>query len=136
MSCFQLPENGALIAIRLMQAGWAGCRETLRRIGHLSIFAGSFDCADEAILRDYAWFSRDVRQNRPNRLTLLRSAPRWYTPPHIVADLKGSIGVPSDGPGRGSTFRVRLPLALPVKAGKEKSYRYQAAQTTQTALRR
>ncbi|HEX7378279.1 MAG TPA: hypothetical protein VF278_14270 [Pirellulales bacterium] len=60
-------------------------------------------------------------------MTLLRSAPRWYTPPHIVADLQDGIGVHSDGPGRGSTFRVRLPPDLTVTVRKEKSYRYQAA---------
>ncbi|MBI2823864.1 MAG: HAMP domain-containing histidine kinase [Planctomycetia bacterium] len=43
----------------------------------------------------------------------------------IVADHEGSIEVHSDGPARGSTFRVRLPLAL--GARKENENRYQAA---------
>ena len=42
----------------------------------------------------------------------------------IIADHEGSIDVHSDGPGRGSTFRVRFPLAL---SQKETEDRYQAA---------
>jgi len=42
----------------------------------------------------------------------------------IIADHEGSIDVHSDGPGRGSTFRVRFPLAL---AQQEKKDRYQIA---------
>jgi len=42
----------------------------------------------------------------------------------IVADHEGSIEVHSDGPGRGSKFRVRFPLA---HAHKELEDRYQAA---------
>ena len=46
----------------------------------------------------------------------------------IVADHEGTIEVHSDGPNRGSTFRVRLPLATPVgRTQKEKAYRHQAA---------
>lgn len=45
----------------------------------------------------------------------------------IVADHQGSIEVHSDGPQRGSTFRVRLPLVVSAKSVKEKPYRYQAA---------
>jgi signal transduction histidine kinase len=46
----------------------------------------------------------------------------------IVSDHEGTIDVHSDGPNRGSTFRVRLPLAsAAVQAQKEKSYRHQAA---------
>lgn len=45
----------------------------------------------------------------------------------IVADHQGSIEVHSDGPQRGSTFRVRLPLLPSVKAGREKSHGRQAA---------
>ena len=48
----------------------------------------------------------------------------------IVADHEGTIDVHSDGPNRGSTFRVRLPLApaaIKTPTEKEKSYRYQAA---------
>lgn len=41
----------------------------------------------------------------------------------IVADHGGSIDAASDGPSRGSQFRVRLPL---VKDEKEKHHRYQA----------
>jgi two-component system NtrC family sensor kinase len=44
----------------------------------------------------------------------------------IVADHEGMIDVHSDGPNRGSTFRVRLPLAA-LAIAKEKSHRYQAA---------
>jgi len=46
----------------------------------------------------------------------------------IVADHEGTIDAHSDGPNRGTTFRVRLPLAS--AAGhlpKEKSHRHQAA---------
>lgn len=42
----------------------------------------------------------------------------------IVADHDGTIIAQSDGPGRGATFRVKLPLA---KETKELKYRYQAA---------
>ncbi len=42
----------------------------------------------------------------------------------IVADHEGAIDVHSDGPGRGSTFRVRFPLA---HSQKESEDRYQAA---------
>ena len=42
----------------------------------------------------------------------------------IVADHGGEIEAGSDGPGRGSTFRVRLPLA---QASKEAQHRNQAA---------
>jgi len=42
----------------------------------------------------------------------------------IIADHDGSIDVHSDGPGRGSIFRVRFPLAV---AKKEKNDRYQIA---------
>ncbi|MES1213568.1 MAG: HAMP domain-containing sensor histidine kinase [Singulisphaera sp.] len=42
----------------------------------------------------------------------------------IIADHEGSIEVHSDGPGRGSTFRVRFPLA---HSQKEIEDRYQAA---------
>jgi two-component system, NtrC family, sensor kinase len=42
----------------------------------------------------------------------------------IVADHEGSIEVHSDGPGRGSQFRVRFPLA---RTHKEPQDRYQAA---------
>ncbi|MGH7137534.1 MAG: sensor histidine kinase, partial [Pirellulales bacterium] len=46
----------------------------------------------------------------------------------IVADHEGTIQAHSEGADRGSTFRVRLPLAAPVaQIEKEKSYRYQAA---------
>lgn len=46
----------------------------------------------------------------------------------IVADHDGTIVAHSDGPDRGSTFRVRLPLAASaVQTAKERSYRYQAA---------
>ncbi|HET6880766.1 MAG TPA: HAMP domain-containing sensor histidine kinase [Pirellulales bacterium] len=44
----------------------------------------------------------------------------------IVADHEGGIEAHSEGPDRGSTFRVYLPLAASDKA-KEKAYRYQAA---------
>ena len=42
----------------------------------------------------------------------------------IVSDHGGEIDARSDGPGRGSTFRVRLPLAQPQK---EIDYRHRAA---------
>ena len=42
----------------------------------------------------------------------------------IIADHHGTISADSDGPGRGSRFRVRLPA---VNAAKEPSHRYQAA---------
>jgi signal transduction histidine kinase len=42
----------------------------------------------------------------------------------IVSDHGGEIDAQSDGPGRGSTFRIRLPLAPP---DKEKSYQRRAA---------
>jgi two-component system NtrC family sensor kinase len=46
----------------------------------------------------------------------------------IVSDHEGTIDVQSDGPNRGSTFRIRLPLASrTVQAEKEKPYRHQAA---------
>ncbi len=44
----------------------------------------------------------------------------------IVADHGGEITAHSDGPGRGASFRVRLPLAAPLQE-KEISHRYQAA---------
>lgn len=42
----------------------------------------------------------------------------------IVADHEGAIEAHSDGPGRGSRFRVRLPLVHSIE---EKEHRYQAA---------
>lgn len=42
----------------------------------------------------------------------------------IIADHEGSIEARSDGPGRGSLFRIRLPLAESLK---EKRHQYQAA---------
>jgi two-component system NtrC family sensor kinase len=42
----------------------------------------------------------------------------------IVADHNGQIEVHSDGPGKGSVFRVSLPLA---EKQKESEHRYQAA---------
>jgi two-component system, NtrC family, sensor kinase len=45
----------------------------------------------------------------------------------IVADHEGTIEVQSEGLNRGSTFRVRLPLATTAGHAKENHYRHQAA---------
>ena len=39
----------------------------------------------------------------------------------IIADLGGDIEAASDGPGRGSTFRVRLPLCRTLAEGARRS---------------
>ena len=69
-------------------------------------------------------YAYDHVPDRPLRLLEAKWAPDFASADRIVADHGGIIDAHSEGPGKGSQFRVSLPLT---EQQKESDHRYQAA---------